>query len=165
MTRDYPDLEGRAASENGMRSRLRSPQPIAGAVLALVLAMAVGSFGCGDDNQTTTTPTTPTSPTTSTLSTKLTVNGSVSRSFTASKAGSVTVTLTSAGAAGTVVGLGIGVPSTGIARCTLSSATTTAAGSQPQIVANVDAGAYCVAVYDVGNLRDEITFELTVVFP
>ena len=104
-----------------------------------------------------------TSPTTTTLSTRLTVNGAISRSFTATQAGTVSVTLNNAGAA--VVGLGLGVPSTGVARCVLTTAIVTSAGTTPQIAAPVDAGTYCVAVYDVGRLTNEITIDLTIVYP
>lgn len=136
-------------------------------IAAVITALGAASLtsGCGDDSPTTTSPTTPTSPTTSTFSSQLTVKGAVSRLFSATAAGTVSVTLTSAGAAGTIVGLGLGVPSSGIARCTLTTAIVTAAGSTPQIAAPVDAGTYCVAVYDVGTLTDTIAFDITIVYP
>ncbi len=135
--------------------------------LPVVLLVASLAAGCSNDDTTQATPTTPTpaSPTTSTLTSKLTPSGAVSRLFTATKAGSVSVTLASTGPADTRLGLGIGVPSTGIARCSLSTTITTVAGPSPQIIATVDAGNYCVVLYDVGTLTDEITFDLTLVYP
>ena len=130
-----------------------------------LLLVTVLAAACSKDEATTTTASTTTSPTTSTFASRLTPTGAVSRSFTATKSGTVTVTLTAAGAPSTRVGLGIGVPTSGIARCSLSSAITTVAGPAPQIVASVDAGDYCVAVYDVGSLAGEITFDLTIVYP
>ncbi len=136
-----------------------------GLFLAVLLASAF-NLACGDDTVTTpTTPTTPASPTTRSFSSKLTVKGAVSRTFTATQAGTVSATLTSAGSASTRVGLGIGVPYGGIATCTLNSMVTTTAGASPQISATVDAGQYCVAVFDVGALTDDINFDLTIVFP
>jgi hypothetical protein len=135
------------------------------AVVIAVIVTALFTSACGDDTPITTSPTTPTSPTTSTLSTTLTTSGAVSRLFTATQAGTVSVTLNSAGAPGTAVGLGVGVPSTGIARCTLSTSIVTAAGPGPQLSAPVDAGTYCVAVYDLGTLTDAIAIDLTIVFP
>lgn len=135
--------------------------------LALVLLVGTLAAGCSNDANTQSTPTapTPTSPTTSTFTSTLTPSGAVSRLFTATKTGPVSITLSSAGPANPRLGLGIGVPSTGIARCSLSTTITTMAGPSPQLVATVDPGNYCVVLYDVGALTDEITFDLTIVFP
>jgi hypothetical protein len=130
-----------------------------------VIGAALFTSSCGDETPTTPSPTTPTSPTTSTLSTTLTTSGAVSRLFSATQAGTVSVTLSSAGAPGTSVGLGLGVPSAGVARCTLSTSIVTAAGPGPQLAAPVDAGTYCAAVYDVGTLTEAIAVDLTIVFP
>ena len=125
---------------------------------------------CGNDTATPTTPTpTPTGPTTSIFSSRLTPGGAVSRLFDASAAGTVTVMLTNAAGPFTRVGIGIGVPTnttvTGIARCSLSTAIATASGSTPQITTTVDAGPYCVAIYDLGTLTDTIDFSITLVYP
>jgi hypothetical protein len=140
-------------------------KPVTLAAVAVIILASLAS-ACGNDASTTTTPTpTPTSPTTSNVSTRLTVNGSISRSFAATQAGTVTATLNNAGAAGTLVGLGLGVPTTGIANCALSTTIVTTAGPAATIAAPVDAGSYCVAVYDVGRLTSEITVDLTIVYP
>jgi hypothetical protein len=138
-------------------------------VVAVVAALGAASLtiACGKDAATTTaTPTpAPTSPTTSTFASRLTVNGAVSRTFTATQAGTVTVLLTNAGGPFTRVGLGLGVPTTGVARCALSTAMVTTPGATPQISAAVDPGAYCVTIYDIGTLADTIDFSLTLVYP
>jgi hypothetical protein len=137
-------------------------------VIAVVAALGAASLtvACGKDAASTTTPTpAPTSPTTSTFASRLTVNGAVSRSFTATQAGTVTVLLTNAGGPVTRIGLGLGVPTTGLARCALSTAMVTTPGSTPQISAPVDAGAYCVTIYDIGTLTDTIDFSITLVYP
>jgi hypothetical protein len=140
-------------------------------LFTLAALLAAGSWiaaGCSNDTtaSSTTTPTpTATSPTTSTFASLLTVGGSASRTFTASAAGTVTVTLTNAAGPFNIVGLGIGIPNGGVSRCTLSTALNTTAGSTAQIAARVDAGTYCVAVYDVGTLPAAIDFSVTIVFP
>ena len=143
-------------------------------LLIVVLLFAVSAAACADNTTTTTptttTPTTPTPPplvypATSTLETQLFVDGAVSRTFTTSKAGTVSVTLTHAGADGTTVGLGVGIPQGALASCTLATSITTAASSTPQFNVPVDTGSYCVTVYDVGTLTDTITFDLTIVYP
>lgn len=135
--------------------------------LAALLATGLLAAKCGNDSTmpSVTTPTATTSPTTSTFASRLTVRGSASRTFTASTAGAVTVTLASAGAPSTVVGLGIGVPNGGVSRCTLSTSLNTTGGSTAQISATVDPGSYCVAIYDVGTLTDSIDFSMTIVYP
>jgi hypothetical protein len=129
-----------------------------GAALAMVTA-------CGNSTTTPTTPTTPTGPTTSIFASRLTPGGAVSRQFGASTNGTVTAMLTNAAGPNTVVGLGIGVPTTGLAKCALSTAIQTNAGSTPQLSATVDAGNYCVVVYDIGTLTSPIDFSVTLVFP
>ena len=134
--------------------------------VALALSLGVLTVGCGKENTTTTTtPTTPTGPTTSIFASRLTPGGAASRSFGATTTGTVTVMLTNAAGPSTVVGLGIGVPTTGVAKCALSTAIKTAPGSTPQISAAVDAGQYCVTVYDLGTLTSPIDFSVTLVYP
>jgi hypothetical protein len=131
-------------------------------VLAAALAAAAA---CGDKTTTTTTPTTPTGPTTSIFASRLTPGGAVSRQFGASASGTVTAMLTNAAGPNTVVGLGIGVPTTGLAKCALSTGIQTNAGATPQLSATVDAGNYCVVVYDLGTLTSPIDFSVTLVYP
>lgn len=77
----------------------------------------------------------------------------------------MTVRLVSAGDPSTIVGLGIGVPLGGISNCTLSTSVDTTAGTTPQIAATVDAGSYCVAIYDLGALTSAVDFEITINYP
>jgi len=131
---------------------------------ALAAALAAAA-ACGNNTTTTTTPTTPTGPTTSIFASRLTPGGAVSRQFGASTNGTVTVMLTNAAGPNTVVGLGIGVPTTGLAKCALSTGIQTNAGATPQLSATVDAGNYCVVVYDLGTLTSPIDFSVTLVYP
>jgi hypothetical protein len=131
---------------------------------ALAAALAAAA-ACGDSTTTTPTPTTPTGPTTSIFASRLTPGGAISRQFGASTNGTVTAMLTNAAGPNTVVGLGIGVPTTGLAKCALTTAIQTNAGSTPQLSATVDAGNYCVVVYDLGTLTSPIDFSVTLVYP
>ena len=112
----------------------------------------------------TTTTTTTTSPVTETFSSQLAVGGYASRSFTAAKAGTVTVTLTNAGSSSTLkVGLALGIPDQAGTGCLFTRTTETAAGGN--VSATVDAGAYCMRVSDIGNLTAAISFTATIVRP
>ncbi|MBW8868680.1 MAG: hypothetical protein JF610_15375 [Acidobacteria bacterium] len=145
-------------------SRLRNFLISGAAVVALLLPLAACDNGPSTTDDTT-TPTSPaTSPVTETFSSQLFVGGTSSRSFTAAKAGTATVTLTSAGASTTKVGFGIGVPDILGSGClfTRSSETATAGTS---FSLPVDAGVYCVRVYVVGTLTSNITFSITIVRP
>jgi hypothetical protein len=105
-----------------------------------------------------------TSPVTETFSTQLAVGGYASRSFNAAKAGTATVTLTSAGSSSTVkLGLGVGIPDINGNGCLFTRSTDTAAGGQLSIA--VDAGVYCVKLYDIGTLTSNINFTITIVRP
>lgn len=135
------------------------------AVVSVAIVVAF-TGACGNSNQTT-TPTTPTttSPTTAVFASRLTPGGAISRSFAATTSGTITVMLTNAAGPFTRVGLGLGVPSTGIAKCALSTAVSTNAGATPQIAAAVDAGNYCVTVYDIGTISSPVDFSVTLVYP
>jgi hypothetical protein len=157
-------MTGFGLSTSGFRIRVL---PMRAAVKTLVLGLALFVAACGKDNTTTTptTPTTPTGPTTSTFASRLTPGGAVSRAFTTSAAGTVTAMLTNAAGPSNRVGLGIGVPSTGLARCALTTAISTAPGSTPQLSVAVDEGLYCIVVYDLGTLTTTIDFSVTLVYP
>jgi hypothetical protein len=133
------------------------------AALGALMSLGVFAWGCGDT--TTVTAPTVTSPSTSSFTSTLAVAGAVSRQFTATQSGTVSVTLNSAGPASTVVGLGIGVPTAGIANCSFLTTSRATAGTAPQIAASVDAGPYCVGIYDVGTLTAPISFDITIVYP
>ena len=83
--------------------------------------------------------------------------GASSRSFTVNAAGTISVTMTSAG---TTVGLGVGLPRTTGGGCRLGVAVNAAASTTPQITTQADAGQYCVQVFDLGTLTDPIPFAL-----
>lgn len=135
-----------------------------GAVIAL-LALPLAACDNGPSTTDTTTPTTPTtSPVTETYTSQLFVGGSTSHGFTAAKAGTATVTLVSAGPPSTIkVGFGVGVPDVYGSGCLFTRSADSTAGASFSLP--VDAGTYCVRVYDIGNLTENISFSLTIVRP
>lgn len=103
---------------------------------------------------------------TETFSSNLPMLSSVSRAFTASQAGPVSITLTSASPPpGVVVGLGLGVPRADGSGCFVYTSLNTTAGSAAQITSPVEPGSYCVRVYDPGTLPNLVNFTVTAAHP
>jgi hypothetical protein len=125
------------------------------------LAAAVIVAGCGSDN-TPTAPSNPSSTVTENWSSVVAPGGMSTRSFTVNSAGPIVVTLT---AAGTTLGLGVGLPRTNGGGCRLGVAVNASPGTTPQINTQADAGQYCVQVYDLGTITDPIGFALTIEHP
>lgn len=136
---------------------------VSGAVIAaLVLPIVACDNGPStEDSPIVTAPTT--SPVTESFASQLFVGGSASRTFTAAKAGTATITLVSIGSA-TKLGFGIGVPDVLGSGCLFTrSAEAAVAGTSFSLA--VDAGTYCVRVYDVGTLTANTSFAITIVRP
>ncbi len=104
-------------------------------------------------------------PGSETFASTLAVQGSASRTFTATQAGLVTLTLQSLGAGASAVGLGLGIPRLDGTGCLISQSTVAAPGGAPQVSAQVAPGAYCVAVFDTGGLTRPVTFSVQIAFP
>lgn len=120
------------------------------------VAAALALAACGGSN-----PTTPTAPTTTdTFTGTLAAGGVDAHAFTVAQAGALTVTLTTLSPQSTItVGLGLGQPSG--TSCSLSSTDNTAKmGSVEQTT--LDAGSWCVAIYDLGNVQGSDAYTLTV---
>ena len=131
------------------------------ASVCLLLAV-VCSVSCGEEAATT-APTSVTSPTTVTWTTLLYAKGATSRSFVASQAGIVTVTVQSAAVP---IGIAVGVPAAASAGSCRAAASVTAASSNvAQLTIGVEAGTYCVLAFDVGGIVDPIAFTVTLVHP
>lgn len=123
-----------------------------------IVALVTGA--CGSDNPT--TPSTPSTATSENWSSTLAPGGTSSKSFTLDKAGTITVTLTSAG---TTVGLGVGLPRTTGGGCRLGVSVNATPSTNPQINTSADAGQYCVQVFDLGTLKDPVPFALKIDHP
>jgi hypothetical protein len=130
--------------------------------LVTVLIVLATAFACtsGGDSSSSTSSTTspPTSVTTEN------VGGKDVHPFTvALSGGQLNVILTAAGPPSTIfMGLGVGTYSSGT--CTLLSNRylVTQAGATAQLSGTVNAGSYCVMVYDAGNQTASITYAVTV---
>jgi hypothetical protein len=113
---------------------------------ALVLAGALSA--CGGD---TTTPTTPTTVI-DTFNGTLQALGSVQYPFTVNSAGVVSATVTSLNPQATItVGFGLGQPSAGVCNLISGAFSESAKVGQP-ISGTINAGSYCVVLYDIGNV-------------
>jgi len=101
-----------------------------------------------------------------TFSSLLPQRGTVSKSFVLSTEGTIDVTLNSIGnSPNTLMGLGLGVVASDNTVCTLTTIIRTKPGTTPQLSARADAGPYCAAVIDDGNLTAATNFTMTIAHP
>jgi hypothetical protein len=101
-------------------------------------------------------------PGTTTFASAITPRGRATRSVEASRAGTISLTLNSLTPSNATVGLALGLPATDGSGCQFAKIVTTRPGSSPQITANVDAGFYCMGIFDVGNFTTNQNFSVTI---
>jgi len=130
----------------------------------LALACLLSTLACQTSDNSNPPPTTPDPGVTENFSGTVNVGGSAINPFTVALSGGLlTVTLTSAGPpANVVLGMSIGMWDGTTCTPVTGGSTTTAAGSSPQLSGSVDAGKYCVSVYDPGNLGAAVSFAVRV---
>lgn len=133
----------------------------------VVIGALVALIGAGCNSQTPTAPSAapPTSPTTVTWTNTLLMPGTISRSFAATQAGSVSVTLTSLGASPVPVQLGIGIPEAGGGGCILSQTVPALPATEPLFQTTVDTGVFCLKIYHAGGATAAVGFSITLVHP
>jgi hypothetical protein len=132
-------------------------------VIACVVAALTGT-AC--DDATTATSPSATSPVTETFTGQMAIGGTASRSFTSAASGTATLTLTQVGPpADVTVGFGIGIPQASGAGCHLTQSVHTGASTTPQFNVAVEAGSYCVRLFDTGTLTTQVAFSVTIVRP
>jgi hypothetical protein len=109
--------------------------------------------------------TAPGDPGSSLFRSDLTVGGVGVRTFTATQAGTVVVSLTELGPPpGVEASVGIGLPSSdGSGGCNVATAIVASAPAEFSLP--VVAGVYCVKIADVGNFTGTTTFSITIVRP
>lgn len=105
------------------------------------------------------------SPGTVTFASAITPAGTATRSFEASTAGQVAVTLTDLSAGAVQAGLGLGIRATDGSGCKFAQIVRVVAGETPHITTQVDAGDYCVSLWDVGNITKNETFSVRIQHP
>jgi hypothetical protein len=128
---------------------------------SLAFAAALTAVACGDDEPT--LPTDPSTPVTvtETFAESLNPNGGRTHQFNADRAGDVIAILTSlAPDAEVTIGLGIGTWN-GVS-CSIIIANDQAKLNVAIIGTATGTGAFCVRVYDVGNLTGSIDYTVTV---
>ena len=141
--------------------RLRTVQFVGAVALAASTAFAAACGG-GSSSSNVTAPTG--TVTTETFNGTVQVGGIDSHNFTVAVAGSVSITLVSTSPQTTLtMGLGVGTPSsTGTCSFLSGGTTLTPAGSTAQLTGTLNAGTYCVAVVDQGNIAPGVTLSYTV---
>lgn len=108
-------------------------------------------------------PATP-APATENFASNLAVLGTSARTFTATGAGTLGVTLQSIGPpSSTVVDLAIGIPKSDGSGCLIGRLLRGGAGTQ--ITTPVDAGPYCVMLSDFGGLAAPVSFSVAIAKP
>ncbi len=131
----------------------------------VVAAAAVLSSTC-NEAASPTAPSAAVSPATIVYDSQLYPRGAASRTIAIAQAGSVQLTLTSVRPDSSVpLGVGLGIPRADGGGCHLSQSVSAASGVVPQLSATVDAGTYCVKVFDLGTLIDDVSFSVTIVHP
>jgi hypothetical protein len=134
-------------------------------MLAIVAAGLLGLAGAGC-SETPTGPTAAASPVIDTFASSIVKGGAASRTFTTLSHGTVEVTLVATTPEGTPLGVGIGIPGNAVGnRCSMAQAEPTVASTEPQLTLAVEAGTFCVQVYDVGAVERELWFEVTIEHP
>jgi hypothetical protein len=132
---------------------------------ALVAALTLGAAACGGGNSPSTLST---SPTPTIISEDFTgtvaISGNDVHAFTvALSGGQVNAILTAAGPPSTIyMGLGIGTPSGSTCALLTNGAVVTPAGTAAQLTGTLNAGSYCVMVFDAGNQTAPVTYAVTV---
>jgi hypothetical protein len=88
-------------------------------------------------------------------------NGSVTKTFTAVREGTASLTLTTV-ASDTVLAIEVGLGLWDGSACRLNTTVVTTGGADPQIVTSVDAGTYCVLLKDIGQLSGQVPISGTI---
>ena len=133
--------------------------------ILILLTLVVPSLAC-DNSSSSSAVTTPTTPLTSqTFTGSVPVGGSSSNTtFVVATSGEVDITLTSLGPpANIIMGMAIGIPSSTDSSCAapLSAGQNVQASTTP-LVGTLQAGTYCVKLYDVGYQTAPINYTITV---
>jgi hypothetical protein len=139
---------------------------IARAILPLLLLLLLLSNISCDKSTTTPTPANAAPTVTDDYSGTLRVGGAGFYSFSLVQAGTINLTLNSLGgdpASTVMIGLGIGVPSG--SDCAATNTVNAAPGTAVAATGSYPVGVYCARVFDVGNLTDPTTFDLSIAHP
>ena len=124
--------------------------------------LAVAAAACGGTKNTTTAPSTTATNKVSWFST-LSPGGTSTRSFTVSKAGTVSFTVKQGN--GPAIGVGLGLPRDTGGGCRLGFDSRTTPGITSSFSTSVESGQYCVQLYDLGTLVNPEPFTVDITLP
>jgi hypothetical protein len=136
-------------------------------------AVVLGALTTGGCNNSSTSATAPTAAApsisetfTGVVSALDTHNGSDFHNFTVTQSGTVNLTLNAAGPPTTIqMGVGLGQPTAGTCPHTFGAVSPVQAGPNVIGSTSLNAGTYCVDVYDIGNAAQPINYSVTVAHP
>jgi len=133
--------------------------------IVVLLAVLGSSIGC-DNSGTQSTALTPTTPLTSQTftGTVAVLGSSTNTTFVVGVSGEVDITVTALGPpANIIMGLAVGIPNTTDGTCAApASAGQTVQASTSPLVGTLQAGTYCVKLYDIGYQTADINYTITV---
>ena len=124
-------------------------------------AAALGIVACTKSSTSSTTPTTPSTKSTDTFSGTVAVKGTDAHNFTVNSSGEVDVTLTVTNPSVTM-GLSVGVPNGSACPAIGGGSVVANAGSTAQLSGVLSPATYCVAVFDIGNQSQSVSYTVTV---
>ena len=125
---------------------------------ALTLILALLAPACGSN------PTAPSQPITENVGGSLEVGNANYHPFTISRSGDFSVTLNSLDpTSSATVGIGLGTFTNNV--CTLQFTNNGFRVGAVYTNSLSGAGAYCVAIYDIGQLTQTVTYSMTIVHP
>ncbi len=128
-----------------------------------VLGVLLGAAVAGACNSGSSTPTASTTTTTDSFNGSIAPNGGAYYPFTVVGTGTYTATLATLAPQSTItMGFGVGQPSG--STCSLINYVENARVGTV-LSGAISAGAYCVAIYDIGNVQGTVTYTLTVDHP
>jgi hypothetical protein len=135
-------------------------------LILVLLAVAAPSLACDNSGTTSSGITTPTTPLTSvTFTGTVDVGGSSSNTtFVVAVSGEVDITVSALGPpANVIMGLAVGIPSTTDGSCAapLTAGQNVQASTSP-LSGTLQAGTYCIKLYDVGYQTAQIGYTVTV---
>jgi len=128
---------------------------------AMTLAAVLSIVGCGEEP---TLPTEPSTTTTDTFTGTLAPQGTSSHEFSAQRAGFMTLTVVSLDPLPEItIGVGLGAPSE--SGCTLQLKNDAARAGSILSASITTPGSYCVAIYDVGNVTEDVSYSIQLIHP
>jgi hypothetical protein len=130
-----------------------------------LVAALCGTSACSTNNPFLTAPTdtsTPAVAVTDTFDGQVTVNGAVTHSFIASRAGTITAVLTALDPGDATVGVSLGTWNAGTNTCQIILANDAAPAGASVIGTASVAGNFCVRLYDVGRLTAPVLYTVAV---